>query len=68
MTAPETLHRAQDGKIPYEMDFNLKVKSPREIISVEFVDARDEKEAETDKGKDGNWYFSKVIRCLQSKI
>ena len=59
------LPRAKDGQIPYELDFNIKVLSPREIIGVTFVDERDQNEAQLNKGKEGNQYFAEV-RKLQT--
>ena len=56
------LARAPDGKIPYELDFTLKVISEREILSVEFVNEHDENEAEKTDGKEEGKYFAQVMR------
>ena len=54
------LARAPDGKIPYELDFTLKVISEREILSLEFVNEQDEKEAEKNDGNEGGKNYAQV--------
>jgi len=62
------LPRAKDGQIPYEMDFNLKVLSPREILSVEFVDERDGKEAQVNNGKEDAHNYLTVRNSLNISL
>ena len=54
------LASSKDGSVPYELDFTLKVVSAQDILSLDFVDERDENEAEKTNGKEGKKNFAQV--------